>query len=337
MGEEDSAFRDIWFGHCPPKVEMFVWQLIHGRILVKEVLLIFGVQLVDDLLCPLCAEKMESIDHLFLLCGWAWNIWQCCMRWWGVFCCPSRSIVEWWKGWMNLCPWKISLRAWRTLFFAVVWTIWDVRNQKVFKAVQPDSSAAVDMVKFRLGWWFKHFGRGSETPITLIILNIVECCSEKPKSMSQKKESWVPPLENSLFFNVDGAVTNPPGPAGIGGVLRDHNGKIMCVFSSYVGIQDVVTAELLAIIRACDMVSLREELFLKPLTVISDSNTVVNWILGSSPELNKHEQIIGDIRRWLGLHNWVRVEYRSRWSNSFADTLAKKGLNSGIDELWWSV
>ena len=215
-----------------------------------------------------------------------------------------------------------------------MWTLWEVRNELVFKDIQQDVTRAVDLVKFRLGWWFKHFGKGSDVPITHILLNIVECCSGKPKRDLLRKEAWSPPMVNALFFNVDGSVLNPPGPAGIGGVLRDHNGKVLCVFSKYVGIHDVLGAELLAILRACELVGLKGELAFNSISVISDSRNAVNWIKGTSPGCFSYDHIIDKIRRSLGLD--ISVEFRSRSSNSFADTLAKKGLKAGVDELWWS-
>ncbi|KAK0577202.1 hypothetical protein LWI29_029544 [Acer saccharum] len=49
------------------------------------------------------------------------------------------------------------------------------------------------------------------------------------------------------------------------------------------------------------------------------------------------DQVIDDIRSWLGSFSLATVEFRSRSSNSFADTLAKKGLSPGVEDLWWSV
>ena len=44
----------IWYGYCPPKVEIFVWQLLRGRIMVRGLLNRFSVNLSDDILCPMC-------------------------------------------------------------------------------------------------------------------------------------------------------------------------------------------------------------------------------------------------------------------------------------------
>ncbi|KAK0571229.1 hypothetical protein LWI29_012821 [Acer saccharum] len=170
-----------------------------------------------------------------------------------------------------------------------------------------------------------------------ILLNIVECCSEKPTKKIQRIDKWSPPLANSLYFNIDGSVMGSLGPAGIGGVLCDNMGKILFVFSSHAGVQYVILAELLAILRACELFGSRQELALRPLTVISDSKIAVGWVLGCLSGNNSHNQVIEDIRSWLGSFSSALVEFRSRSSNSFADTLEKKGLSSGVEDLWWSV
>ncbi|KAK3184163.1 hypothetical protein Dsin_031449 [Dipteronia sinensis] len=52
----------IWHGMCPPKVEILVWQILKGRVMVKEVLSRFGVTFAGNQLCPLCNSVVE-------LCG----------------------------------------------------------------------------------------------------------------------------------------------------------------------------------------------------------------------------------------------------------------------------
>ena len=129
-----------------------------------------------------------------------------------------------------MCFRQNSGRAWNSLFFAVVWSVWEVRNNLVFKEVQPDFCCVVDSVRFRIGWWFKHLGRGSSNPITLILLNIVDRCSEEPKKKRAVNfQNWKPPANSNLLFFVDGSVRGVHGQTGIGGVLRDQLGKVLCL------------------------------------------------------------------------------------------------------------
>ncbi|KAK2635501.1 hypothetical protein Ddye_030293 [Dipteronia dyeriana] len=69
------------WGLCPLKVEVFSWQLLKGRILLREVLRKMGGVQMANLGCPLCGVGNEYVDHLFLLCSWFWELWSICMGW----------------------------------------------------------------------------------------------------------------------------------------------------------------------------------------------------------------------------------------------------------------
>ena len=120
-------------------------------------------------------------------------------------------------------------------------------------------------------------------------------------------------------------------------MLRDHLGKILCVFAAHLGTKDVLLTELLAILRACELFGSCQELNQRPLTIISDSLTAVKWIQGCFAKINSHDQTIKDIRFWLGSFSSAVVEFRPRSTNSLADTLAKKGLDPYVEVLSWSV
>jgi hypothetical protein len=42
---------------------------------------------------------------------------------------------------------------------------------------------------------------------------------------------WLPPSIGTLKWNVDASSNNKPRPWGISGVLKDHRGKFLCIFS----------------------------------------------------------------------------------------------------------
>lgn len=42
---------------------------------------------------------------------------------------------------------------------------------------------------------------------------------------------WSPPLHGVIKFNVDGAARGTPSHAGIGRVLRNDKGEVLCMFS----------------------------------------------------------------------------------------------------------
>ena len=68
----------------------------------------------------------------------------------------------------------------------------------------------------------------------------------KPKAV-KNVTLWKVPPPGSLKFNVDGSAKGKPGPAGIGGVLKDCMAVTKAVFSRAIGVTDSDIAELLAL------------------------------------------------------------------------------------------
>ncbi|KAK3219360.1 hypothetical protein Dsin_013330 [Dipteronia sinensis] len=107
-----------------------------------------------------------------------------------------------------------------------------------------------------------------------------------------------------------------PGSAGIGGVLRDHRGKVLCIFSGSVRIQDAITDEILAIAKACDLFGSDLGWLIKTLFIASDSKTVVEWVNNNGVRSIKYAQSILDIRNFLERLGQASVVFCSRLSNS---------------------
>ena len=136
---------------------------------------------------------------------------------------------------------------WNSLFFAITWTVWEVRNQRIFKDNEVSLNWATNMVGFRVVWWFKYMRKNGVEPITHMLLNIqVSCASHKPGNRNSRNWEQLS-VTNVLNFNVDGSLRGNPGSAGIGGVLRDRLGKIMGLFSLHSGYLDAISAKVLAI------------------------------------------------------------------------------------------
>ncbi|KAI9157013.1 hypothetical protein LWI28_015499 [Acer negundo] len=62
----------------------------------------------------------------------------------------------------------------------------------------------------------------------------------------------------------------------------------------------------------------------------------VRWISGYGLGNSSHKKLISDIQGWLASFDQATVEYCPRGSNSYADILAKKGVDSSREELVWS-
>ncbi|KAK1571069.1 hypothetical protein Q3G72_011565 [Acer saccharum] len=89
--------------------------------------------------------------------------------------------------------------------------------------------------------------------------------------------------------------------------------------------KDIISTEILAIVRACKLIESKAELTGRTLVVVSDSRVAVRWISGCGLGNSSHEKLISDIQRWLARFDQATVEFCPRGSNSYADILAKKG------------
>lgn len=57
-----------------PRCSFIAWLACKGRMRTKEKLFQWGV--VADSTCALCGTCVETIDHLFFQCSYAWQVWS---------------------------------------------------------------------------------------------------------------------------------------------------------------------------------------------------------------------------------------------------------------------
>ena len=188
-------------------------------------------------------------------------------------------------------------------------------------------SQIVDTISFRVVWWFKHFGKGSSDSITSLLLNISERCIDPILVKEVKNDIWTTPKGGVLKFNVDGSARGSPGSAGIGGVLRDHNGKMFGSYSRHIRISDANSAEITTIHQACVLCASTLAVVGKEIQVVSDSKVVVSWVNSVGFESLQHINLIYEIRTILHFLGRTKVVFNLRSTNSFANSLVG-GLSS---------
>jgi ribonuclease HI len=132
------------------------------------------------------------------------------------------------------------------------------------------------------------------------------------------------PLNSSLTIYVDGASSGNPGPAGIGIVIADQDGRQVGKISAYIGRRTNNFAEYTALIRA-----LKIALYFKTnaLKIRTDSELIVKQMSGEYKV--KNEQIRKLYDQASALARKIRsfkLEHVPRSLNEKADYLAKKAV-----------
>ncbi|XP_026377838.1 uncharacterized protein LOC113272162 [Papaver somniferum] len=132
FGVDNFPYHFIWKSAVPPKINILIWSLIHGKLNTIDVLLHKGMNMYNS--CALCEIGVESRDHLFIHCNIAYKIW----------CSLIPNI-----GWMWVLPSsiKILVEMWHHRLFAssgnyiwdlipatIICTIWRERNCRLFES-----------------------------------------------------------------------------------------------------------------------------------------------------------------------------------------------------------
>jgi ribonuclease HI len=130
------------------------------------------------------------------------------------------------------------------------------------------------------------------------------------------------PLNSSLTIYVDGASSGNPGPAGIGIVIEDHDGRQVGKISAYIGRRTNNFAEYTALIRA-----LKIALYFKTnsLKIRTDSELIAKQMSGEYKVKNEQIRKLYDQASALArkIHT-LKIEHVPRGLNEKADYLAKK-------------
>ncbi|EOY02845.1 Uncharacterized protein TCM_017252 [Theobroma cacao] len=128
-------------------------------------------------------------------------------------------------------------------------------------------------------------------------------------------------------------IRGSPGPAGMRGILRDHQGDVKITFSKSVGNGDANLAEILAVREALVVFVASRWKDQYKLIIESDSCNAVKWV--QHPDTTPWR-----LRKWLlhierlreKLNDW-KIQHVFREANQRADALAKEGVDQQSDSL----
>ena len=244
--------------------------------------------------------------------------------------CSNKLLKDWFDGWVALGLAASKSRAWITFLYAVVWTIWETRNLVVFQGKEANLVRVWILLNSVLLGGLSITKKGSKEDLTTIWLDISKRCIDKVKLKSSSCSIWIPPPDDELIFNIDNSARGSPGEVSIGGVLKDSRGKVVCLFSSFIGFLDSNLAELFVLHKACMFLASNQNLSSRKVVIVSDSKVMVSWIDGENFGNFSLVDMVYDIRSFLQNFKGMSVKFMHRGSNSFVDGLAKRvSINSG--------
>jgi len=144
-----------------------------------------------------------------------------------------------------------------------------------------------------------------------------------------------PPMTNRFKWNVDRSSIGKPGPSGIGGVLRNHHGILLGIFSLSVGILDSNVAELRAVVKAIELSASNCFLHHKHIIIESDSANVISWMNNPHNRPWIHHKLFSSAQRLASCFDSITYTHSYRESNHMEDHLAKQGVHRISDFVAW--
>lgn len=141
-GKIKWRFQRIWKFKIPPTVKLFLFFLLRGKVLTREVMRRRNFQCEE--ICEMCScNQIESAMHLFFQCQYAKELW----RRLGM---PSNGIdqsVE--DAWLGVSTTDPILSA------CAIWEIWKSRNAAIFEEKRVPLDVTVQWIIHEATLWKK--------------------------------------------------------------------------------------------------------------------------------------------------------------------------------------
>ncbi|KAK3206994.1 hypothetical protein Dsin_021040 [Dipteronia sinensis] len=114
-------------------------------------------------------------------------------------------------------------------------------------------------------------------------------------------------------------------------------GEVLCSFAAPIGNLDTITVEIWAIHKAYSLCLSKASISGRSIQIVSDSLKAISWINNDDLGNLIHVNIIYDIRAMIFSLRNSSVIHTLRTANSYADSLAKRGMDLDGEIVDWVV
>jgi hypothetical protein len=208
----------------------------------------------------LCNGEAENQEHLLNRCPYAEHIWEKIRELFGKTMRDqtniSLTIRQWGIGQFQS---KVIRRIWSLAVAFAIWFIWKEHNKRIFKGqnsrlekVWDEISKAIRETVLSEKWdeedWKMDQREGRIASQLNLEFKLIYPRKERQSNPQVRSPNrFCLPALHSIKLNFDGASKGNPGPAGLGGLFRDGEGKTRWVFAEWVGEMTNNEAELWAV------------------------------------------------------------------------------------------
>ena len=128
--EQFFPWKSIW-KQIPSRVALFVWTAALGKCLTIDNLRKRKVCILDW--CYMCKSNGESVDHLFLHCPVALELWAMIFGLFGVYWVMPMSVGGLFSCWQGRFGRYRNGDIWKVVLHCLMWCVWKERNSRCFE------------------------------------------------------------------------------------------------------------------------------------------------------------------------------------------------------------
>ncbi|CAN1826521.1 hypothetical protein LINPERHAP1_LOCUS31589, partial [Linum perenne] len=139
------------------------WKIYLGKVATQDNLQRRGFTLANR--CVLCGSNEESVQHLFLSCSFAFDVWTLVSSKLSIHGPHPSSLAGFIKGWKEVNCSKRFISVKRAILHAVFWYIWLERNNRIFRDVDCSPTSTTIKLWLAVGEWLT--ANGSFSPSDL--------------------------------------------------------------------------------------------------------------------------------------------------------------------------
>nr|XP_033510409.1 uncharacterized protein LOC104090014 isoform X2 [Nicotiana tomentosiformis] len=130
---DNWPWKHIWRTKVSTKVTCFTWLSLNGACVTQGNLIKRNITLVNR--CYMCQQQSESVNHLFLHCSVAKEIWNFFYTIFGLKWVMPQSTKQAFESWYFWRVGKSIRKIWKMVPAAIFWCIWKERNRRCFDGI----------------------------------------------------------------------------------------------------------------------------------------------------------------------------------------------------------
>ncbi|GJQ96540.1 hypothetical protein Tco_0007679 [Tanacetum coccineum] len=165
-----------------------------ARSLIDSAILETGGVDVESILCSICLEDLETVNHSFFNCGLAKDMWASLAKWWELDIPVCDNIAEWFV-WLDSLriPLKVLLIL-EGVGGTLMWSIWNFRNSLIFSSCPPKKTVLWDSIVSQSFLWISSRDLSSSFYYAVIYIVVADISRQETvgKNPSWKIQQAVP-------------------------------------------------------------------------------------------------------------------------------------------------